>query len=42
MAQHSGLLTPEERARVAELQDLLIRPICGTQRGNGGRARGSR
>ena len=24
MAQHSGLLTPEERARVAELQDLLI------------------
>ena len=41
MAQHSGLLTPEERARVAELQDLL-RPICGTQRGNGGRARGSR
>jgi hypothetical protein len=24
MAQHSGLLTPEESARVAELQDLLI------------------
>ena len=24
MAQHSGLLTPEERARIQELQDLLI------------------
>lgn len=24
MGQHRGLLTPEERARVAELQDLLI------------------
>ena len=24
MAQHKGLLTPEERARVIELQDLLI------------------
>lgn len=24
MAQHSGLLTPEERARITELQDLLI------------------
>ena len=24
MSQHRGLLTPEERARVAELQDLLI------------------
>jgi hypothetical protein len=24
MGQHRGLLTPEERARIAELQDLLI------------------
>jgi hypothetical protein len=24
MAQHRGLLTPEERARVIEVQDLLI------------------
>jgi hypothetical protein len=24
MGQHRGLLTPEERARVTELQDLLI------------------
>jgi hypothetical protein len=24
MDQHRGLLTPEERARIAELQDLLI------------------
>ena len=24
MGQHRGLLTPEERARITELQDLLI------------------
>jgi hypothetical protein len=24
MGQHRGLLTPEERARISELQDLLI------------------
>ena len=24
MGQHSGFLTPEERAKIAELQDLLI------------------
>jgi hypothetical protein len=24
MGQHRGFLTPEERARIAELQDLLI------------------
>ena len=24
MSQHRGLLTPEERARIMELQDLLI------------------
>jgi len=24
MGQHSGFLTPEERARITELQDLLI------------------
>ena len=24
MAQHTGLLTPEERARIIEVQDLLI------------------
>ena len=24
MSQHRGLLTPEERARITELQDLLI------------------
>ena len=24
MGQHGGLLTPEERARIADLQDLLI------------------
>ena len=24
MAQHCGLLTPEERVRITELQDLLI------------------
>ena len=24
MGQHGGLLTPEERARITELQDLLI------------------
>jgi hypothetical protein len=24
MAQHKGLLTPEERARITELRDLLI------------------
>jgi hypothetical protein len=24
MGQHSGILTPEERARITELQDLLI------------------
>ena len=41
MRQQRGILTPEEQARVMQLQDLLIER-CRAQRGGGGRARGTR
>jgi hypothetical protein len=41
MGENRGLLTPEERARITELQDLLIDRFVEHREGDSGGERGT-